>query len=627
MRKHIRSIVVLMVLLSVLAAGVVATETRLLFYWPVCLLLGISAVLAVLQGGWPLRSAPADAAFASALALGGYLISRCLTSPVTEWAREDLYIVLGCGVVYVMAATALSQRRTRVLVLWVLVALTIGNLAVGFVHFSGWWSFHVVPGFVRPAGDSHRIGGFFSNPNHLAAFLSMMALFLTGVAFFGRGGALVRMMLLFLAIAAAIGVSLTISRGALAGLGAGAFVLLLMSLIILWDTHRQMIGGILLGVGLLGVLVGVILYGVFAQQLAKRTSTRGIGEGDPRALIWSSALQQGAEHPWTGAGARMFYEGCVRLRPTEAPSWMKDARFVHNDWLQMKTDYGWVGLGLLALFVAVHLRQGWVYLRWFVHEKFTRTASTSSSHLGYTVGAVAALVGALVHALFEFHFHVAAVSITAALFAGFLANPGIVDPMNRPWRIPGVRMLTKYALLPVGGLLIWGAWTHGRSDYCVAKAGLAPAEQDAKFVHRLSWLTKAIEIDSENAQAHYLRGRERMNAAAAAKEPLAGMLVKRAAPDLEKAHALLAPDYHVTLLLSDAYDSEGRSDEAEKLIKEAMAQAPSYQAPRLSMAVHLHRLARFVEAEEAYFHAGQATSEMNEDWRKLYFQMLKDASG
>jgi hypothetical protein len=497
---------------------------------------------------------------------------------------------------------------------------------VGFVHFSGWWSFRVVPGFFRPVAEAHRIGGFFNNPNHLAAFLTMMTLFLMGVAFFGRGGAITKMLLIFLSIASAIGVALTMSRGALLGMAVGGVVLLAMSVVILWHTQRHLIGSILLGVGLLGAFVSVLLYGVFSQQLQQRVTARGIMEGDPRSLVWKSALDQNREHPWLGAGARMFYDGCVRLRPTTSPTWMKDARFVHNDWLQMISDYGWVGLALLAAFVMVHLRQGWLYLRWFVHERFPRTASVSSSHLGYTIGGTAALVAALVHAGFEFHFHVAAIALTAAMFAGFLANPGMTAPTNPPMRIPGVRFVAKHVLVPVGCALLWGAWMHGRSDYCMAKAGLAPSESDAKFVHRMAWLTKAIEIDPGNSQAIYQRGRERMNAAAENSEPLAEMLAKRAVPDLEQAHRLNGHDYHVTLSLADAYDAIGRSDDAEKLIREAMEQAPLYQSPRLSLAIHFHRLSRFVEAEDAYFYTDRASAEITEDWRKYYRQMLKDAA-
>ena len=57
-----------------------------------------------------------------------------------------------------------------------------------------------------------------------------------------------------------------------------------------------------------------------------------------------------------------------------------------------------------------------------------------------------------------------------------------------------------------------------------------------------------------------------------------------------------------------------------------MEQAPLYQSPRLSLAIHFHRLSRFVEAEDAYFYTDRASAEITEDWRKYYRQMLKDAA-
>lgn len=627
MKRHLRALVIGIFLLGLLLVGMLGTETRLLFYWPACALLGVAALLTVVRGGWALRSPPSDGTMATALLFGGYVIVRCVTSPVAAWAREDLFIMLGCAVTYVLGATALSQRRTMALVLGVIILLTVGNLVVGFVHFSGWWSFRLVPGFIRPDADAHRIGGFFNNPNHLAAFLTMCAVFLMGVALFGRSGAVGRLLLIFLALAAAIGVALTVSRAAMVGMTAGGLVLLVISLWVLWHTQRHRIGAILGGVLVIAGLGLVVIYGVFSPQLQRRAGTVGVGDGDPRGLVWRSALAQWHEHPVIGAGARMFYDGCVRLRPEDAPSWMKDARFAHNDWLQLLCDYGWIGAALFLLMLGAHLLQLSRYLHWFVHERFPRTASPLSSHLGYLAGSAAALAAALAHAVFEFHFHVAAVAIFAALFFGVLANPGIIDPLNPPRRRPGVRLLVKFALVPVGAVLLWGTWVHGRSDYCTARAGLAPSDPEERFVHRLEWLTKATDIDPSNMHAFYLRGRERMVTAATSPEALSAMLLKRAATDLEAAYRMNTHDYHINMALGEVYDAVGRPDDAEPVIREAIRLAPFYLAPRLSLAVHFHRLARFAEAEEAYLDAREARAEITEDWRAYYMQMIRDSAG
>ncbi len=53
---------------------------------------------------------------------------------------------------------------------------TLGNLVVGFVHFSGRWTFQVVPHYMRSFGDEQRIGGFFNNLTTCAAYLTMQVL-------------------------------------------------------------------------------------------------------------------------------------------------------------------------------------------------------------------------------------------------------------------------------------------------------------------------------------------------------------------------------------------------------------------------------------------------------------------
>ncbi len=625
--RLIKAALAICFLMGFLLTGLLGTETRLLFFWPGAALIGMAGVLAAVRWRWRVRNAPVEWCLATVLLLGGYFLIRQISSPVWFWAREDLFMMLGCGVAYLLAATVLSHPRWHMAMVLLLAVLLVANLAVGFVHFSGRWGFHLVPHYMRTFGEGvqHRIGGLFINPNHLAAFLVMMTMLMLGLACFGRGGAVRRLLCSFAAIAAAIGITLTESRGAMIGLGAGGVALAVMLLLVLRQAHPHLVLKAALGMVLVGGLASLVLGAVMKDRLQNRFADGEIFQSDPRVLIWRSALAQHAEHPLFGAGARMFYEGCIRLRPDDAPSWMQDAQFVHNEWLQTLADYGWVGLGLVLLMFAAHLGNGWRYLSWFAKERFPRTAVLNGSRLGLTVGAMAAMVAVLVQAVFEFHFHVPAVALFVAMLLGVLANPGFEGSLRRPRRIPGVRILSKMAMLGCGTALIWGAWMIGRADYFVERSIVRSGEEDAKD-GRMMWLTRAVELDPANAQTWYERGLLRIKEAEGQSWKSGQVMLEGAVRDLEQSHQLNPHDFYPTLDLANAQDALGKYAEAEKNIIDACRLAPLYQQPRMALAIHLNRLKNWTGADEAYLWASEARAGIySDEWRDFYQEMLRSA--
>lgn len=627
MTRLIKAALAICFLTGFLLVGLLGTETRLLFFWPGAALIGMAGVLAAVRWRWRVRNAPVEWCLVTVLLLGGYFLIRQITSPVWCWAREDLFMMMGCGVAYLLAATVLSHPRWRMGMVAVLMLMLLANLAVGFVHFSGHWGFHLVPHYMRTFGEGvqHRIGGLFINPNHLAAFLAMMTMLMLGLACFGRGGAVKRLLYTFAAIAAAIGITLTESRGAMIGLGAGSVVLAVMILMVLRRAHPHLVMKAALGMVLAGGLASLVLGAVMKDRLQDRFTDGEIFQGDPRVLIWRSALAQHAEHPWFGAGARMFYEGCIRLRPGDAPSWMQDAQFVHNEWLQALADYGWVGLGLVFMVFAVHLGNGWRYLSWFAKERFPRTAALNGTRLGLTMGAIAAIVAVLVHAVFDFHFHVPAVALLVAVLLGVLANPGFEGTLRRPRRIPGVRFMSKVAMLGCGVALIWGAWMIGRADYFVEKSKLRSLDDEIN-AGSMTWLNHAVELDPSNADSWHERGLWQIKEAEGQPRKSGGVILQGAVHDLELSRKLNPYNYFPALALADALDAMGLYDEAEKNIIDACRMAPLYQQPRLALAKHLNRLKNWARAEEAYLWASEAEAgRYSEEWAELYKDMLRDA--
>jgi hypothetical protein len=265
------------------------------------------------------------------------------------------------------------------------------------------------------------------------------------------------------------------------------------------------------------------------------------------------------------------------------------------------------------------------YLRWFVGDKFPRTASLMSTGLALVLGTAAALVALLVHAVFEFNFHVPAVAVLGACLLGICANPGFTPEARKALRVPAVRLLLKLGLLGASACILWGAAKFGRADYFAEKANL-PGVADDDAVAKLEWLTRAIGVDPTNSRFWEQRGSVRITAAAGQPVALAHGLLKRAASDLQEARRLNPHSLTACLELVDALTPLGEMQLASHAIDDSLVLAPLFEAPRLALARHYFRLQQWNEAEEAYFFVSEARAGKSGDWFAEYRQMLKGAS-
>ncbi|MBL9180098.1 MAG: O-antigen ligase family protein [Verrucomicrobiaceae bacterium] len=619
-----QKLALILFLLGLFVTGLLGTETRLLFFWPGCALIGLAGLIAVLR--WKLRVSfqPSDWCLLTVLALAGYVGWRAWVSPVEVYAREDGAILLAGFVAYLMTVTAVSQPKWRLGIVCVLLVLVAGNLAAGWLNFKGRWDFHLVPGFSRsfPPG---RIGGFFNNPNHLAAFLSFAVFLSTGMMLFARIHITSRLLLGFGILAMLTGVALTVSRGAMLGLAVGGVVFLLLTLWVVWRTKRPLFKWLVLALLLAGGAAGGALYKVNEDAMLTRQLSTPLGE-DMRTHIWRAALAQHAESPWTGVGARMFYDGGITHRDPETPAQTGDSLFAHNEYLQMLADYGWAGLALAVLVLLAHLANGLRYLRWFAAEKFAATGMLGSNTLALTLGGIAALMATLAHAAFEFHLHIAVIAILGAVVLGMLANPGIESDVFRSRRIRGLRFLMKIIMLAACAALIYGAATFGVADARAALAQVQDKRGEASLALRN--LAHATEMDPRNATLAHQHGLALMDSYKPDKpEEERRRIIDSSVRELTRATTLNPHQFLYQVALADALDAAGRNDAALQAIQRALLLAPLYEEPRLALGMHYHRLRRFEEAEFAYLWAGRAQALNHEgtlNWLESYRQLLSD---
>ncbi len=621
-----QKLALILFLLGLFVTGLLGTETRLLFFWPGCFLFGLAGVVAVLR--WKLRVSfqPSDGCLLTVLLLAVYVGWRAWTSPVEVYAREDGAVLLSCFVAYLLTVTAISQSKWRLGILCVLLVLVAGNLTAGWLNFNGRWDFHLVPGFARsfPPG---RIGGFFNNPNHLAAFLSFTAFLSAGVMLFARIHIASRLLLGFAILSMLAGVVLTMSRAALLGFAVGGVAFVLMTLWIVWRTRRALFKWLLVALLLVGGTAGGALYKVNEDSMLTRQLTTPLGE-DMRMHIWRAALAQHADSPWIGVGSRMFYDGSVTHRDPESSAQSGDALFAHNEYLQTLADYGWAGLALVLLVLLAHLVNGLRFLRWFAAEKFPATGLLGSNALALTLGSIAALLATLVQAVFEFQGHIPITAVVGAILLGLLANPGIESEVYKPRRIRGLRFLMKIAMLAASAALVGAAGVFGTADGYAGYARLQNSR--GKTGKALDHFAHATAMDPRNAVLAYQNGLALMDSIKSDMTKDAYLrTVDASMQELTRATAQNPHNYLYQLALADALDAAGKNDAAFQAIQRALTLAPLYEEPRMALGMHYHRLKQYEQAEFAYLWAGQAKAmnpEGTANWLDNYHELLRQTA-
>jgi len=136
---------------------------------------------------------------------------------------------------------------------------------------------------------------------------------------------------------------------------------------------------------------------------------------DDRERMYANARPMAADYPVYGIGPGAFLYVFQLYRVSTGTYWPPE---LHNDWLETRISFGWVGSGLIALGLAL------VWLRWFLPGGLAGCAP-------FTVLLWLALGGCLVHARFDFPFQVYSVVFLFMAWCAMLMN------LSRSARKPG----------------------------------------------------------------------------------------------------------------------------------------------------------------------------------------------
>jgi len=173
-------------------------------------------------------------------------------------------------------------------------------------------------------------------------------------------------------------------------------------------------GGLRPAAGNVAGLLGLFVIGALAlglglgwKQLKPRLAEREVDEGfQVREQMYEAARPIAEQYPVFGTGPGTFVSVADFYRKPDEPLWWEQ---LHNDWLETRITFGWVGSALIALAMAA------VALRWF-----DRGGIHASGR--FMVLCWLAMAGTGVFAAWDFPFQIYSVLFLFLIICAMMAN-------------------------------------------------------------------------------------------------------------------------------------------------------------------------------------------------------------
>lgn len=264
--------------------------------------------------------------------------------------------------------------------------------------------------------------GSFVNRHNFAAYIEMTIAIPLGMMFVGAVEKDRR--LLFITAIGLMGVALILSgsRGGLAALLAEVVFLIILT------TKTKNYNQFVLKIGLSGALVAIIVVGAILvggeSSLTRISETAGSDNvTSGRTEIWNVSLQIMKDNLPFGAGLGAY---SVAYTPYDTYNGLMRVEQAHNDYLQVLTDAGLVGLIIGAAFLFLLFKTG-----------LKNVDTKNTFRRGVAIGALAGCFAVLVHSFFDFVLHTTAVSVLFLTLMALVVVSGrqfaddVVNPLIR----------------------------------------------------------------------------------------------------------------------------------------------------------------------------------------------------
>ncbi len=439
----------------------------------------------------------------SALGLAVFSALWCVCDHELKWGEGiDLLVFCGMGMVtlgYFLSGNEFQSRQE-----WLNV-LTAGAFYMGVrLMLRRTWQLQVFTGFfvtlaaflavyaiwqhyahsghvlwkVQHENYAGRVSATYVCPNHFAGLMAMAMPLVLAILIWGDRIPSYRLFLVYTLLAMAGGIFFSFSRGGWLAASVG------MATAIFLGSYRKRSAVVFLFLLFVGggVAVALLLHRYHPDQWQRFLDGGQHGEVS-RLMIWPAAWAMFKDHWLFGVGPMMFdawhahYRGALLSR----------AMYVHNDYLQVLTDYGVVGgllVGGIVVCVTRSLLRGargfdcWLNVP--IHL-LNRSVGKSAFQRAFFAGGVGSLVAMGVHVGVDFDFHIPANSLVFVTLLGLLVS--MAAGKRKHSRNRSISLMTRHGaatLLLVGVLLATPCIQRNRT-------GEAKRSQALEAEHVLEW--------------------------------------------------------------------------------------------------------------------------------------------
>ena len=413
-----------------------------------------------------------------------------------------------------------------------------------------------------------RASGPFGIPNSFAAFLVLLLPAAGALAFRARATSIQRVWWGWVTAVLALGLLLTVSRGAWIALGIALVGWPLAART--WTWKRRAMAAVFVIAAL--TVTSAVWYQ--SAPMARERFGRLLHDSGElsRPILWRVGWSLFAEHPWLGTGAGSYNLLFERHRPK---GFIDEPQWAHNDYLNTLSDYGIVGAGLF--FGAAML----VIVRGFARSRDPVENGNAFASPAFLSGLRVGLLAFAFQLGVDFHLKIPATAMAAAVVAALTmrgAKTATVprDAAPRSWLRAGwalAGLLVLAALFPLGRFVQGEALRYrarqaldrlAAADAAQRRAVLPPIRRDLERAttlapaHAGAWSDLAFALEFETLDDPSLIPRHAEQARAAA----------------ERAVGLSAVVPEFWIRLGVALDLQGQRTEAASAYEKAVSLAP-----------------------------------------------------
>lgn len=347
-----------------------------------------------------------------------YFLARAWFSPVWDLGVEDLMLALPAAIFYLLAGHALTGKRAvklRLGLAWAVLLLLLLHIASAWMQMRGGDGFSAVfhwMGSKRISED--HVTGMYGYYGSFANFAVVAGLLCLSLGVWGRCMGLIRGIIFLLGLAALVLAVLSQSRSAVISMFFGLLVLsVLVGISFAHQSHDIKKRATRLAASVISILL-IAALAACVWIIQTRAGENNKGELNPifdsvaRLNFWPMAYEQWVDYPLIGAGARSFSYLCnVYWNPNLSPM-HADPEFVHNEYLQLLSDYGLVGLLLILAAMTSHLYIGWRQTQKLARSIPDKGLRKGSNAMALTLAGVSGMIAMGVHICFDFRTHLQA---------------------------------------------------------------------------------------------------------------------------------------------------------------------------------------------------------------------------